>query len=85
MASKDSALMTAVIVGGAAAVIGSLYMISKAKAGSPMIASQPINGVGAVIAFQPSRRRLSGWGSYGTPGFNGMGRTGAAVYWRRVN
>lgn len=81
MASKaDKNLMTAIVLGGAAVVGIALYRMSRA----PQPVASAGGGMGAVIAFQPQRRRLSGWGSYGTPGFNGIGRTGAAVYWRRV-
>lgn len=78
----DQGMLVALVVGGAAAVIGWFYMVNKSAA-----QAAPANGTGAVIRFQPDRRRLSGWGSYGTPGFSGGGGrgTGAAIYWRRVS
>ncbi len=82
-AKADRNIMAAIVLGGAAAVVAWLYTVNKAAAAGG--AAPPATGTGAVVRFAPDRRRLSGWGSYGTPGFSGGGRTGAAVYWRRVS
>jgi hypothetical protein len=76
---SDTGIMTTIVALGAF-TIG--YAVAKiASAQSAMPAAGGTQGLGAAIAWQRANT-LRGWG---TPGFTGMGQTGAVRYFRRVS